>query len=129
MNVQEYINREVNQTIIIDFDGTIIKQSSTLVTNFLDEPPISGVKEGLDSLKNLGFTLKLWSCRTSSIFSQDYRRTQKQLMEEYCKKWKLPIDEVLDLDKPFAKAYIDDLNLIPDWNNILERIKEVPNYG
>lgn len=123
MNISNYIESEIEKTCLVDFDGTIIPEIKISDINFLDKEPLDGVKSGLYSLKSNGFRIKIWSCRTSAMYPVEFRKNQYKMIKSYMKKWELDFDEILFTDKPFARCYIDSRSIKPDWNNILELVK------
>jgi hydroxymethylpyrimidine pyrophosphatase-like HAD family hydrolase len=108
----------------IDFDGTI--------TNFsypeMGEPQ-KGVKEALQRLKDLGYTIHILSCRTSiDVNKHPIDRTMAvRDMEDYLKKHEIPFDQVLNKDKPIAHYYIDDraIGFRNDWEEVIKEIKDL----
>ena len=123
--MENWIRREIENTIIVDFDGTIIKESKELLFNFQDEQPFEGITEGLQKLKDNGYNIKIWSCRTSSFYPAEFRLMQRKMMEKYLKKYKIPFDTILMIDKPFALAYVDLRSIKPDWGNIEKQIENI----
>jgi histidinol phosphatase-like enzyme len=61
--LENLINQEVSNTVIIDFDGTIIRESKELLFNFYNEPPIEGVTEGLQKIKENGYYIISFSTK------------------------------------------------------------------
>jgi hypothetical protein len=123
--LENLIGREVSNTVIIDFDGTIIRESKELLFNFQNEPPLEGVIEGLQKLKKNGYHIKIWSCRTSSLYPTEFRLMQIKMVEEYLKKYEIPYDSVLMIDKPFACAYVDSRSIKPEWDHIIEQLENL----
>ena len=117
----ESSHKEFEKVILCDFDGTIIK--NTAKENILDERPLEGVKTGLMKLTHAGYTINIWSCRTSQLYSDEFRKEQKHMIEMFLDMNEILYDEVLLSDKPFAVAYIDACSLKPDWPKILSSVK------
>ena len=112
---------DFEKVILCDFDGTIIKDYSDM--NILDEMPLDGVKMGLSKLKHSGYIINIWSCRTSKLYPDEFRKQQQKMIETFLDNNDIPYDAVLLADKPFAIAYIDSRNIKPDWPKILSTIK------
>lgn len=117
----------MNKTIILDFDGVFTTENIFPSV----APPTANLKESLDELKEMGFTLKLHSCRTSGELVND-KESQRQLevMEEFVRENDLPIDEIItDMHKPVALYYIDDraIEFKGKWEEVVERIREREN--
>ena len=129
--LDDWISQEVRNTVIVDFDGTIIKESKELLFNFQDECPFEGVVKGLQKLKEEGYLVKIWSSRTSQLYPLEFRLGQRKMIEKYLKKYEITYDSILLLDKPFACVYVDSRSVKPVWNRILDQvadIKKVDNY-
>ena len=123
--LEDLISQEIENTVIVDFDGTIIKESRELLFNFQDEPPLKGVIGGLQELKDNGFRVKIWSCRTSSLYPLEFRLMQRKMIEEYLKKYKIPYDTILVINKPFSLVYLDSRCLSPNWEKIVDQINDL----
>lgn len=52
-----------NRVIIIDFDGTLCKHCFPVVGN-----PEPGVREALEKIRELGFIIRIHSCRTATYW-------------------------------------------------------------
>lgn len=111
-------------TICVDFDGTISEWAEYPVPG----PPIEGVKEALQELKDMGFDIVILSSRTSDEMNKYPidKEMEKQRMEEYLDEHEIPYDVVLKSDKPPATFYIDDraLEFHGDWQEVLKKVKE-----
>ena len=121
--VQNLIDVFVKNVIVCDFDGTIIRDTNKI--DISDEYPLPLVKDGLKILKDSGYRIKIWSCRTSSLFPLKYRSLQQKMIENFLDKYNISYDAVLNIDKPFCLAYLDSRCAKPDWKNILNQIEEV----
>ena len=121
MIFDEESQNDFEKVILCDFDGTIIKD--TTKKNILDEIPLDGVKVGLMKLKHDGYTINIWSCRTSQFYSDKFRKQQKSMIEIFLDNNEILYDEVLLTDKPFAVAYIDSRSIRRDWSKILSTLK------
>jgi hypothetical protein len=91
-------------------------------------PPMDGVKEGLEEMKRMGWEINILSCRTSpEVYKHPIdRQDQVRQMEEYMRENNLPFDRVLNLHKPLADAYIDDVGIgfRGDWKQVIKELKE-----
>ena len=121
MIFKESDHKEFEKVILCDFDGTIIKDTSK--ENILDEIPLDGVQVGLMKLKHSGYIINVWSCRTSQLYSDEFRKQQQHMIEKFLDNNEIMYDEVLMLDKPFALAYIDLRSINPDWSKIVSTVK------
>lgn len=112
-------------TIVIDFDGTISEWGDYPEPG----PPIPGVKEALQALKDKGYEIVVLSARTSDQMSKHSidKEMQKRTMKEFMDKHEIPYDEVYTGGgKPPAQFYIDDrgIEFNGDWKEVLNRIEE-----
>lgn len=109
--------------IVVDFDGTITDTHYPHTGK-----PQAGVKDSLQKLRDMGFAIRVLSCRTSPELHPEGTRglrqriQQQMLIVEYLSKFEIPFDEVVLGDKPVAEAYIDDrgINHNGDWNETLD---------
>ena len=109
----------------VDFDNTIIKWG-----NFPPEVigPEPHVKKYLQEIKDMGFYISIHTCRTSCEFHKHLidRQEEVRKIEEYMKKYELPYDEILVVDKPIAQFYIDDsaIRYNGSWEDVVAEMKE-----
>lgn len=117
----------MSKRVIIDFDGTITKYC----LNHEDGPPQDGVKEALQKLRDMGYYISIFSCRTSIELFKNFidRSEQQRLMESYLEQHEIPFDEILMYDKPIADFYIDDRNIEfkGKWEETIEKIRKIEN--
>ena len=108
---------------IVDFDGTLCKFA------FPDVGPIEpNVKEALETLKAVGFTIKIHSCRTAMYWGDVFKRHEHiDKIRDFMDEHELPYDEIiLDMDKPIATVYIDDrgMRYENNWLEIAQKLKD-----
>jgi hypothetical protein len=108
----------------VDFDGTITHFSFPEMGE-----PQPGVRENLQKLKDMGYTIHIYSCRTNIDLypSLDAREKSVQNMKDYLDEHEIPYDKVLCNDKPLAIWYIDDrsIGFRGNWEDV---IKEISYY-
>lgn len=114
---------EEKNIIIIDFDGTLCKFKFPFVGK-----PEPNVKEALGMLKNLGFIIKIHSCRTATYWKKD-RDHHIACIENFMRENDLPYDGIIvdeTMDKPIARFYVGDeaIGYRGDWFDVLEQIEE-----
>jgi len=106
--------KETDTQIAIDFDGTIAKDKK-----FPDiGEPEEGVKEALSKIKEMGYTILIYTCRSKDAEALE-------LVREWLDKHEIPYDDIFEGEKPFAKFYIDDRAIhFDNWNNVLEKVEK-----
>jgi phosphoglycolate phosphatase-like HAD superfamily hydrolase len=107
--------------IVVDFDNTIADDKYPEMGE-----PKDHVKEALQALKDKGYIVKIFSCRTNSLNDTSDPQTEKAKIEKYLNEHQIPFDEVYigNEGKPFARHYIDDKNIEfkDNWKEIINRI-------
>jgi hypothetical protein len=117
----------VNRDICVDFDGTIVDFAYPHIGKI--KP---GVKEALTRLKELGYNIIIYSCRTSRYYPETFTEARNKVtiaeMIWFLKEAGIPYDEVDDgtKGKPFADFYIDDkaVEFKDNWPEIAARIEK-----
>ena len=113
----------MSKIVNLDFDGTIADFKFPSIGE-----PKKGVKESLQKIKDLGYYIRIFSCRTShEVFKYPIdRQEQVRLMEKYLDKNEIPYDEVLNLNKPLG-IFIDDsaIGYRGDWEKTLKEFEEM----
>lgn len=112
----------MSKIVVVDFDGTIAEFAYPAIGS-----PKAGVKEALQKLKDMGYEIKILSCRTDSELHKYPidRQEQVRMMEVYLKEHEIPYDIVLNKDKPIAEWYIDDraIGFRDNWEAVVEEIE------
>jgi hypothetical protein len=111
------------KTAIIDFDGTLCRFEFPRVG-----PPEPNVKKALVAIKEMGYVIKVHSCRTATYWSGQNRKHHIVAIKRFMLQNELPFDEIIideNMDKPIADVYIDDraINYDGNWLNIVEQLK------
>ena len=119
-------NRKV---LLVDLDGTIATDAKYPAIG----KPQDGVKEALQKLKEAGYRIRVFTCRTngehwddsSEADNEEYKQTLKDI-EDYLDDNDIPYDDVVEWDegKPFASWYVDNraLNYDGDWDEVVKSI-------
>lgn len=112
--------------ILIDFDGVINPYSKGWNNGQITDPPIPGVKEAIDQLKQQGLEIIIFTTRASTL--QNVNPSSQQLVEDL-RKW---LDEyeiqydAITSEKVSALAYIDDKAIrFTNWQDVLEQVNEI----
>lgn len=109
----------MGKRVCIDFDETI--------HSWKDGSVVPGAKEAINKLKEKGFEIIIYSCRTSNEY-QKYsidRQTQVYEMSYFLEENGIQFDQVLNNDKPIADFYLDDKArqiTYENWNDVAEEI-------
>jgi len=122
----------MKKIIIIDFDGTLCDHRYPEVGRIK-----KGAKEALRQLKDMGYYIKIHSCRTSKLLNDDPKFITKhcKIMSSFLQDNEIPYDEIImETDKPVAYFYIDDraIGFRNDWKEVVEEVKKMDsgyNYG
>lgn len=104
----------MQKIIAIDFDGTICDHAFPKIGD-----PKAGVKDAIHRLRNMGFYVIIWTCRTChwnyEVFGGDptthtFERPAVKDMIAWLKEQGIEYDEIDDgsRGKPLADYYIDD---------------------
>jgi hydroxymethylpyrimidine pyrophosphatase-like HAD family hydrolase len=113
----------MSKIALCDFDGTITHFSYPEMGE-----PQEGVKEALQEIRNKGYEIHIFSCRTNhelQKFPID-RSQQVRKMESYLDKHEIPYDVVLNENKPLCNLYIGDeaIGFRGDWKKVLEEMEK-----
>jgi len=123
---KEKIKSEVRNTIAIDFDGVIHRNSKGFYDGTIYDKPVKGTKKSLKKLYDLGFNLLVFTCKVRKDRPLINEKTGLELIWEWLEKWEFDkyISKVTN-EKPRALYYIDDKGIrFEDWNQTLEFIEE-----
>lgn len=110
INEQQKKSKDI---IAIDFDGVIHSYKQGWTGDVPEDPPMEGVEESLQKLKDDGWSLVILSTR------------KKNFIKDWLKKYNLDhfFDGVHNTKIP-AKLYIDDRGFrFENWNDTLNFIK------
>ena len=105
---KEMVSSEDNNTIAIDFDGVIHKNSKGFHDGTIYDEPIEDVKKGLEYLSK-SYKLVIYSCKANPNRPLIDGETGIDLIWGWLQRWNLHgyIKDVT-YTKPNAKYYIDD---------------------
>lgn len=112
------------KNIVFDFDGVIHSYTSGWQgADNIPDPPVGGIKELLEKIKDLGYAIWIVTTRASTIEGT-------HAVIDYLKKYDIPYYTVTDI-KPSALVYIDDraLTFTGDTSeNFLNKIINFKTY-
>ena len=111
MNLKEFketVSKEDKNTIAIDFDGVIHKNSKGFHDGTIYDEPIDGVKKGLEYLSK-SYKLVVYTCKANPDRPLINGKTGSKLIYDWLVKYELDsyIYNIV-YEKPNAKYYIDD---------------------
>lgn len=110
---------------VCDFDGTICEHKFPLIG-----APKHGVREALQRIRDKGYRIVIWSCRTSKWFPEFFldgflaplKRKSVKDMKAFLDEHEIPYDEIDDgsRGKPFGDFYCDDkaIRFEDNWEQI-----------
>ncbi len=87
--------------VCFDFDGVIHSYvSGYLGDDVIPDPPVPGIKEAIDRLREAGYQVVVLSSRSAS-------REGREAMREWFAEYGITIDGIYTT-KPSARCYVDD---------------------
>ena len=114
----------MDKICVVDFDGTICEFAFPEMGE-----PKKGVKEALTKIREMGYEIHIFSCRTNvELFKHPIdRQEQVREMKKYMDKFEIPYDQILNKDKPLGHIYIDDraIGFRDDWEKAVEEMREL----
>lgn len=115
------IEREVNSTVVLDFDGVIHKNSKGFHDGTVYDTPINGTKEALKILSSK-YKLVISSCKADPNRPLINGKTGGQLIWDWLYKHNLnQYISIVTNKKVRALFYIDDKGItFTTWKKILE---------
>ena len=116
----------IDKIIAIDFDGVLHRYSKGWNGGIIYDKPVEGTKKALESLKEKGFTIYIYTGRTNSQFRHQGEKDQVLAIEKWLKKYEIPFDKVWLDGKPAAKIYLDDraVRFNGNWEDILVMLND-----
>jgi len=111
-----------DRVLLVDFDGTLFPFDEL----FSKKPPLPGAAEAMRELKQMGFTLRIFSSRLATVWlnaADEDLYSQIDYMMEMLSKYNIPYDGFAFQKEP-AQFYIDDraIEFKNNWGEIVSRI-------
>lgn len=106
------------QTVIFDFDGVIHSYTSGWKgIDCIPDPPVDGIKEAIDSIRDKGYKVVIVSTRCRDI-------NGISAIKDWLNKYDIEVDDI-SIEKPPALCSIDDRAICFDGNSsgLLEKIE------
>lgn len=111
----------MKKVVVIDFDGTLCEFAFPNIGK-----PKPDVKQALEKLKELGYTIRIHTCGTAHRWGKEFRILHIRTMEKFLEENEIPYDEIIiNMDKPIADWYIDDraIQYKDNWLDIVQQIE------
>jgi len=90
--------------IIVDFDGTLCENKFPEIGKYQ-----TGAREALQTFRDKGCQIVIHSVRTAANWGKENQRVHALAILRFLELYRIPYDKLLlEHDKPFAAAYIDD---------------------
>jgi hypothetical protein len=121
------IEKEIESTIAVDFDGVLHKNSKGYHDGTIYDEPVEGSKEALEILSRF-YSVVIYTCKASEERPLVDGKDGKTLIYEWLDKWDLRkyVSDVTDR-KPRALFYIDDKAI--RFRNWLDALSIVALFG
>ena len=99
--------------LIIDLDGTICTEEKTFSRNLAK--PNKDAKESLEKLKNMGYTIIIYTARSWNEY---------EMTIDWLKKNIIPFDQLI-MGKPTGDYWIDDRAIkYSSWKDVINQLNE-----
>jgi len=111
---------KISKTVAVDFDGTLCEYYQWKGVYQLGRP-LDGAKDFLQALRNKGYRILIYSCRTNS-------QKVARMIESHLNEHEMLYDEVfVEGHKPEATAYFDDraISVQPQKNGKVDYTKAI----
>lgn len=125
MDIKSYtdkFNKDESRIIAIDFDGVIHNHDKGFHDGTIYGEPINGALQSLKLLREMGFVIKIFSCKCHPERPLIDKKSGKELVIEWLEKHDSLqyVDEVV-WGKPHAMIYIDDKGYrFENWNDTIK---------
>ena len=117
--------------IALDFDGVIHNHYKGFGDGTIYGDPIEGSLESIEELYKLGYTLKIYSCKSCSDRPLINGMTGSELIREWLEKYGVSqyVKEICT-EKPNALAYVDDKGVrFNTWKQTLKDLRKFKIIG
>lgn len=130
MHVEKYtknFNRDEEKVIAIDFDGVIHDNNKGYHDGTIYGDPIPGAIQSIRQLSDMGFIIKVFTCKCHPDRPLVDNKTGTDLVTEWLEEHTLLeyVEEVV-WGKPHAAVYIDDKGYrFENWQNTLKFVEAI----
>jgi len=115
-----------DKSVMVDLDGVLHPYSKGWNNGELYDEPVEGSKSFLESLKNKGYQIIVFTARFWNRNTKDLHDMIKAWLEKY----DLPYDYITGRKLPCV-AYIDDRAIHfngSNWSEVLEKVDKLSQY-
>lgn len=129
MNVEEFLNEvgyNLKNTIAIDFDGVIHKNSLGFHDGTIYDEPVEGTRQALKILSKKFERIVIFSCKSIGERPLVNGMTGTELVWQWLAKYNLnQYIYNVTAEKPIASLYIDDSAIrFTNWKDIIKFIED-----
>ena len=130
MNTENYTKKfssDESRVVAIDFDGVIHNDFMGFHDGTIYGDPIEGSIESIKTLNEMGYVIKIYSCKCNPSRPLINGKDGKKLIFEWLKKHKVSkfIDEIT-WGKPHAIVYIDDKGYrFENWSKAVKFMEKI----
>ena len=121
-----YVKHSEKNTIALDFDGVIHKNSNGFGDGTIYDEPLDGALDSIRKIKSKGFDIVIYTCKANSKRPLIHGKTGIDLIWEWLKEHGVNqyIDDIVS-EKPNAICYIDDKGVrFENWDKTMRFIDE-----
>lgn len=114
---------EEKKTIVLDFDGVVHSYiSGWKGANHIPDPPVPYVAEAIDTLKEAGYEIVIWSTRCVYLKG-------RQAIRDWLIQWGITVDSIVSV-KPSCICFVDDraITFNGDWRQTMIDILKFKSY-
>lgn len=128
LSVKEFDDRqkvENLKNIAVDFDGVIHKCSKGYHDGTVYDDPIEGSLEGLRKIKDMGYNIIIFSCKSRSDRPHVNGKNGTEMIWDWLKKHKVNelVSDVVS-EKPRAAIFIDDKGYrFENWKDAIKFVE------
>lgn len=122
---EEDTNNPFEKTVMVDFDGTLHKYSKGFHNGKVYDEPFEGSKEALETLRNKGYKIIIYTARICPGVNNDVEQQIKDI-KKWLDQYDIPYDDLTYKKYP-ADLYIDDrgYRFEGDWKNEIQTILDL----
>ena len=119
-------NIPIQKRAMVDFDGVISQYLNGWNNGMLSDDLMSGTKESIDELREMGYEIVIFTTRASKIHMvKPTAKEQIGALEVWLKQHNIYYDRIT-AEKLGATFYIDDKGIrFSNWKTVMKQIKDI----